>query len=115
MAVLGEGTFPLWQIVVNLTMFQTFVNVPNLWVFYWTLSIELIFYIGCIGLFAIGLLNQRLTAFYIVVAAALIWIFRPLIVNYWIVLRLVGCALKLTAIFPRNGFPGPRICCPVPV
>src|SRR5258708_14020754 len=97
MPLLAEGTYPLRQIVVNFTMFQTFVNVPNLWVFYWTLSIELIFYIGCIGLFAMGLLNQPLTPFYIVVAPSLIGIFGPLILYYWIVLRLLEVALNLTA------------------
>ena len=50
------------QIAVNVTMLQTFVNVPNLWVFYWTLAIELLFYVGCTVLFATGLLNRRFTA-----------------------------------------------------
>src|SRR5260370_28594560 len=110
MAVLGEGTFPLWQIVVNLTMFQTFVNVPNLWVFYWTLSIELIFYIGCIGFFAMGLLNQRLTAFFIVVAASLIGIFGPLSVTYWIVLRLFERSFNLTAMLLVKSMRGTVLC-----
>src|SRR5258708_10130970 len=101
MPLLAEGTYPLRQIVVNFTMFQTFVNVPNLWVFYWTLSIELIFYIGCIGLFAMRLLYQRPTALFIVGPPSLIWIFGPLILNFWIVLPLMVVALNLTALFLR--------------
>lgn len=99
MPLLAEGSYPLRQILVNLTMFQTFVNVPNLWVFYWTLAIELIFYISCIGLFAMGLLNQRLTAFYIVIATSVVCIIGPLVIDYWIVWRLMEVALNLTAMF----------------
>jgi peptidoglycan/LPS O-acetylase OafA/YrhL len=99
MPILAEGTYPLSRIAVNLTMFQTFVNVPNLWVFYWTLAIELIFYIGCIGLFAMGLLNRPLTAFYIVIATSLICIVGPLVVDNRIVWRLMEVALNLTAMF----------------
>src|SRR3954451_22750277 len=55
--LLQERWFPLSQIAANLTMFQTFINVPNMRIVYWTLAVELIFYIGCIGLFATGFLN----------------------------------------------------------
>jgi peptidoglycan/LPS O-acetylase OafA/YrhL len=99
-APIVEGkTFPLSQVIVNLSMFQTFVNVPNMRVVYWTLAIELVFYIGCIALFAAGLLNRRLTAFYIVVAASLICIVGPLFIHNRIVWALMEVALNLTAMF----------------
>lgn len=99
MQILDGKTYSLSQIAVNLTMFQTFVNVPNLWVVYWTLAIELIFYISCIILFAAGLLNRRLTAVYIVIATSLICIIGPLVIQNRIVWSLMEVALNLTAMF----------------
>jgi len=98
-SLIGEKSFTLPQVVVNLTMFQTFVNVPNVMVIYWSLAIELIFYIGCIGLFAMGLLKRPSTAFYIVVATSLICILGPLVISQRIVWRLMEVALNLTAMF----------------
>lgn len=95
-----EGkTFPLPQVAANVTMFQMFMNVPNIRIAYWTLAVELIFYIGCIGLFATGLLTRRLTAFQIVVAVSVVGIVAfPLVKIHaaWGVLEL---ALDLTAMF----------------
>jgi len=100
LAPLLEGkTFPPSQIAINLTMFQMFVGVPNLRIVYWTLFIELIFYISCMGLFAAGLLNRRLTAFYIVVAASVICIIGPLFIPYRIVWSGMEIVLNLTAMF----------------
>jgi peptidoglycan/LPS O-acetylase OafA/YrhL len=90
---------PLSQIAANVTMFQWVLMIPNIRIAYWTLAIELIFYISCIGLFAFGLLNQRLTAFYIVIVAASISIVAlPLIKNhnFW---ALLGIALDLSSMF----------------
>lgn len=97
--MLDGKTFPLWQVVANLTMFQTFMNIPNVKVIYWTLAIELIFYVGCIFLFALGLLNRRLTAFWIVVAASVIGIAGPLLIQNRLVWSLLEIALDLTAMF----------------
>ncbi|MFB9268768.1 acyltransferase family protein [Bradyrhizobium erythrophlei] len=99
MPLLDDKSYSLSQVLVNLTMFQTFVNVPNLWVIYWTLAIELIFYIGCTVLFAAGLLNQRLTAVYIVVATSLVCIIGPLVIEKRLVWSLMEVALNLTAMF----------------
>src|SRR5260221_4681299 len=99
MPIVEGKTYPLSQIAVNLTMFQTFVNIPNLWVIYWTLAIELIFYISCTVLFAMGLLNQRLTAVYIVIATSLICIVGPLLIQNRLVWSLMEVALNLTAMF----------------
>lgn len=97
--IMDGKTFPLPQIVANLTMFQTFVNVPNIRIIYWTLAIELIFYIGCIVLFAMGLLKRPLTAFYIVVATSLICIVGSLAIHNRVVWSLMEVALNLTAMF----------------
>ncbi|WP_233527592.1 acyltransferase [Serratia sp. PAMC26656] len=50
--------FPIYQILANVTMFQTAVGVRDIVGVYWTLFIELIFYGLCVFLFAIGLLNK---------------------------------------------------------
>jgi len=71
MQTVTSRTYPLSQIAANLTMLQSFLEVPHLWDFYWTLTIELLFYLVCIVLFAAGLLHRRLTAVAIVVATAL--------------------------------------------
>lgn len=90
---------PLSQIVANVTMLQTFVNVPNLWVFYWTLAIELLFYFGCTALFAMGLLNRRFTAVTIVVAAALIGTTAAILIENRTVSSLMEVGLNLSAMF----------------
>lgn len=92
-------TITLSQVAVNLTMFQMFLNVPALRIAYWTLAIELMFYVGCIGLFATGFLNQRMTAFCIVVAAALVSIVAMPLTNNHIVWALMEIALNLSSMF----------------
>ncbi|UWU85828.1 acyltransferase [Bradyrhizobium yuanmingense] len=97
--LLDSKSFPLGQIAANVTMLQTFVNVPNLWVFYWTLAIELLFYIGCTILFAMGLLNRRFTAVTIVVAAALVGTTAALFVESRAVSSVMEVGLNLSAMF----------------
>jgi peptidoglycan/LPS O-acetylase OafA/YrhL len=99
MQVLESRAYPLSQILVNVTMLQTFVNVPNLWVFYWTLAIELLFYVGCTILFATGLLNRRFTAVAIVIAAALIGTAAAVLVENRTVSSLMEVGLNLSAMF----------------
>jgi peptidoglycan/LPS O-acetylase OafA/YrhL len=45
---------PIRMSLVNFTMFQTFLHVPDALGVYWTLSLELLFYIVCSLLFAAG-------------------------------------------------------------
>ncbi|WP_454650382.1 acyltransferase family protein [Bradyrhizobium liaoningense] len=99
MQALQSQTYPLGQVAANVTMLQTFVNVPNLWVFYWTLAIELLFYAGCTLLFAMGLLNQRFTAVTIVVAAALVGTTAALLVENRTVSSVMEVGLNLSAMF----------------
>jgi len=48
-----------WSLfVVNLTMFQAFFDVDNIMGSYWTLSLELFFYLSCIYLFSFSKLNS---------------------------------------------------------
>ncbi|MCA1476183.1 acyltransferase [Bradyrhizobium sp. NBAIM08] len=97
--LLDSKSFPLGQIAANVTMLQTFVNVPNLWVFYWTLAIELLFYVGCTILFAMGLLNRRFTAVTIVIAAALVGTTAALFVESRAVSSVMEVGLNLSAMF----------------
>ncbi|WP_448041567.1 acyltransferase family protein [Bradyrhizobium liaoningense] len=99
MQVLQSQSYPLGQVVANVTMLQTFVNIPNLWVFYWTLAIELLFYAGCTILFAMGLLNQRFTAVTIVAAAALVGTTAALLVENRTVSSVMEVGLNLSAMF----------------
>ncbi|MBR0717265.1 acyltransferase [Bradyrhizobium liaoningense] len=99
MQVVESKAFPLSQLLANVTMLQTFVNVPNLWIFYWTLAIELLFYVGCTILFAMGLLNRRFTAPAIVVTAALIGIIVPLLTESRTVSSVLEVGLNLSAMF----------------
>ena len=99
MQLMDSKVYPLGQVAANVTMLQTFVNIPNLWVFYWTLAIELLFYVGCTVLFAMGLLNQRFTAVTIVVAAALIGTTAALFVENRAVSSVMEVGLNLSAMF----------------
>jgi peptidoglycan/LPS O-acetylase OafA/YrhL len=99
MLVLDSAVYPVSQVIANVTMLQTFANIPNLWVFYWTLAIELLFYISCTILFAMGLLNRRFTAVTIVVAAALIGTVAALLIANRTVSSLMEVGLNLSAMF----------------
>lgn len=99
MQLLDSKVYPVGQITANITMLQTFVNIPNLWVFYWTLAIELLFYVGCTILFAMGLLNRRFTAVAIVVAAALVGTTAAVFVENRAVSSVMEVGLNLSAMF----------------
>ena len=92
-------TAPLSQIVGNLTMFQMFFNVTNIRTAYWTLAIELIFYISCVLLFAAGFLQRRMTAVGIVLVVAVLCTVASAFIGNRMVLRLMEVALNLTAMF----------------
>lgn len=95
-----EGrTFPLSQVLANVTMLQMFINIANLNIGYWTLAVELIFYVGCIALFAIGLLRARGTAICIVCAASLSAIVAFPFIKSHLVWGLLELMLDLTAMF----------------
>jgi peptidoglycan/LPS O-acetylase OafA/YrhL len=99
MLVLDSTVFPLSQVIANVTMLQTFAGIPNLWVFYWTLAIELLFYVSCTILFAMGLLNRRFTAVTIVAAAAVIGTVAALLIANRTVSSLMEVGLNLSAMF----------------
>jgi peptidoglycan/LPS O-acetylase OafA/YrhL len=46
------------MLIANVTMFQQFIGIPNIIGVYWTLQIELTFYLVCAALFMVGLLRQ---------------------------------------------------------
>lgn len=61
---LFNGThFSTGTIVANIAMVQTFVLQPNVWGLFWTLEVELAFYVFCVLLFSFGLLNQARALF----------------------------------------------------
>jgi peptidoglycan/LPS O-acetylase OafA/YrhL len=99
MLVVESKVYPLPQILVNLTMLQSFLEVPHLWDFYWTLTIELLFYAICIGLFAAGLLSRPLTAVAIVVATALVGIAVAVLIENRAAWVLMEAGLNLSAMF----------------
>jgi peptidoglycan/LPS O-acetylase OafA/YrhL len=54
------GTHPWRGILVNMTMLQTFVGISSFSGLYWTLTMEMIFYLLCSGLFVASLLSRSL-------------------------------------------------------
>lgn len=54
------GAHPWRGVLANMTMFQTFLGVPNFSGLYWTLTMEMIFYLLCSVLFIAGLLSMSL-------------------------------------------------------
>lgn len=50
---------PTITIIKNITMLQSIMHAPDLFGVYWTLIIEILFYISCSFLFSINLLNKR--------------------------------------------------------
>jgi len=57
----GRAGFPIWMGLVNLTMFQKFVGVPDAIGVFWTLQIEITFYIFCAVLYVTKQLERRLS------------------------------------------------------
>ncbi len=66
--------YDLWQLVVNLTMFESMVGVPDIDGSYWSLAVELLFYIAIGALFALGGLRH-------LVSASLIWALACLVTS----------------------------------
>ncbi|MCG2631521.1 acyltransferase [Bradyrhizobium sp. WYCCWR 13023] len=95
-----EGkTFLSSHVLANMTMFQMFMGIPNIRIAYWTLTVELIFYVSCICLFATGFLTRRLTALQIVIATCVIGIVAFPVVKSHAVWGVLELALDLTAMF----------------
>ncbi len=58
LVVLISGMPPLKQLLLNITMFHKFLGVPDLIGVYWTLQIELVFYLICAALFYLNRLDK---------------------------------------------------------
>ena len=76
------------QILVNITMLQTFLRVPDVLGVYWTLAIELVFYGTCVFLFCAKALDKP------------IWLFRC-------GLFFLLCSIGLAAVRYRLGVNAP--------
>lgn len=55
----GVGVVSTGQVFMNLTMVQKFLGVDNILGSYWTLQVELVFYLLCAGLFYMGVFNLK--------------------------------------------------------
>lgn len=106
---------PAHVIAVNATMTQQFVGVPNIIQLYWTLQIELIFYVICAGLFFIGSLSSVktiATVVHLFIAVALVMsvaryvsdIKLPIAVPLALTMMFIGYLLRLT----QDGVPEAR-------
>ena len=49
---------PVSTVLINMTMFQALLKTPDLFGVYWTLIIEMFFYMACAALFSVGLLRK---------------------------------------------------------
>lgn len=54
----------VFNVIANITMFQKFIGQPDLLGVYWTLQIEIIFYIICATIFKIKLLHRHTTIYF---------------------------------------------------
>lgn len=89
----------LTQVLANVTMFQKFVGIEDLLGVYWTLQIELVFYIICAFLFKLKLLKKEKTAFW-AVYISLGTAFVLALLRYVLVLKLpVALPLSLAVMF----------------
>lgn len=59
-------------IISNMTMFQSLFKVPDLFGVYWTLIIEMFFYLACTGLFVFKLLEHKKIRFFI--SIVMLWV-----------------------------------------
>jgi peptidoglycan/LPS O-acetylase OafA/YrhL len=69
--VFHNPPIPIKQVLWNLTMLQGFAGVPDVIGVYWTLQIEVVFYILCALLFAVGFLKFRRSQIVLCALAAL--------------------------------------------
>ncbi len=87
------GTSGLEPALVNLTMLQTWLRVPDLDVVYWTLGVELKFYALMLGLMALGLLRH-------IDLAVGLWLL--VILTYWAATTLLGWTVPASVAMPWN-------------
>lgn len=94
-SVVFYSTLPsLKNIIINLTMVQAALGVPDLFGVYWTLMIELIFYFLCVVLFSAQLLHSIRVRF----VASTVFLLLAVIVAYvrWQLDRKLPVALPLS-------------------
>jgi peptidoglycan/LPS O-acetylase OafA/YrhL len=73
-----RANIPVYSLV-NVTMFQQFVGVPNAITPYWTLSLELLFYLSCTALFVLGARDAVKTAYVVIALGVLGGVVVPLV------------------------------------
>src|SRR5262249_26370119 len=65
----------------NITMLQQFAGVPHAIQPYWTLSVELLFYVGCTVLFLVGVRDSVKTAYAVAGVGLLCGVALPLVLG----------------------------------
>ncbi|WP_253757039.1 acyltransferase family protein [Pseudomonas fluorescens] len=58
----------LSTVLINMTMFQAVLKTPDLFGVYWTLIIEMFFYVACAALFSVGLLGKAWVRFSVAIS-----------------------------------------------
>lgn len=81
------------QAIVNLSMLQTWLRVPDVDVSYWTLSVELKFYALMLGLFMAGLLRR---------IDLVLGLWLAAILGYWFSVDALGLPLPYALAAPLN-------------
>lgn len=109
-----EGELP-WSAAANLTMAQEFVGVPHALGLYYTLSIELGWYLACAALFALGWLHATERLLWVALAGlAVVGVGAPVLLDrhtpfstgFYVVTMLAGTALARHA---AGVLPGRRL------
>jgi len=75
-ALVFSSGYEFTQVFANLTMLQSFFGQPHILGLYWTLQVELVFYILCIILYKLKLLDKEKFLFFMVV-----WLFSLFVIG----------------------------------
>ncbi|MBM7424645.1 acyltransferase family protein [Spongiibacter marinus] len=97
--IIQEKDFSVSIVFANFTMLQQFVGVKNIIGVYWTLQVEIIFYVLCVMLFLLGKLNDRCFSFYCSIAALVVAILMSYLRGALEVKLPVAVPLALSVMF----------------
>ena len=97
--IYGEPSFSAKTILLNATMMQQFFGADNIIGLYWTLQIEIIFYIICVFIFSVGWLSEDRKVFYVFVGLMLLAIIMAIMRYYTGKSAPVALPLSLSIMF----------------
>lgn len=90
---LPDENVTLPQAIANMTMLQTWLNVPDIDVSYWTLGVELKFYAVMLGLFILGLLRR---------IDLILGLWLAAILGYWASVNIFALPVPRALAMPLN-------------